>query len=190
MGHGMMLAGVVIDLTRSMKQYASNAPRGDMQYEFRVAPSCPPDKRLHIRSGIAVPSVRWSAFIEDDYIPYTICDFENQGETDMDLSFTNAGHYLPIILCYAQAWLDDRTEPIFNNVAGTETATALDAEGQIDGFLNGVENWYYERLPLCGVILKNNGYVDVSYAIEPIDAVPRGRSYIYRDARSSGGIFA
>jgi len=186
----MTLAGAVRELDRSMRQRAASAPRGDLQYQFRVAPSCPPDKQLHIRPGIAVPSIRWTAFIEDDYIPYTVCDFENQDETDVGLSFTNSGYYLPIILCYAQAWLDDRTEPIFDNVVGTESATALEAESQIDGFLNGVEDWYYARLPLCGVVFKNNGEVDVLYAIEPIDAVSRGRSYIYRDARSSGGIFA
>ena len=176
-------------LENKRQRAEAEVPGRDMWYEFKVAPSCPPNKRLHIRPGIATPSIRWPDFIQDDYIPYTVCDFENQAETDMDLVFTNANYFLPILLCYTHDWLEDRTEPIFDNVIGTEVATAELAEEQIDGFLNGVEAWYYERLPLCGVVLKNDGRASVNYAIEAIDSVNRGRSYLYRDARSSGGLF-
>ena len=176
-------------LDRARERSAADVPRRDMWYEFKVAPSCPPDKRLHIRPGIVTPSIRWSDFIEDDYIPYTVCDFENQTETDMGLVFVNAGYYLPILLCYNGEWLGYRDDPIFNNVIGTEVETAILAEAQIDGFLNGTEDWYYYRLPLCGVVLRNDGQVGANYAIQAIDAVNRGRSYLFRDSRSSGGLF-
>jgi len=190
MANGMTL-NVLRRLEKNMDRISGLAPGGDKWYQFKVAPSCPPDKRLHIRSGFPVPSIRWSDIIDDYLIPDTICDFGNVDETDMDLVFTNANYYLPLLLCYYGTWLTDTTtEPIFDNVIGTEVETLAEAEAQIDGFLNGVEQWYYYRLPLWGVVLKNDGNVDISYAIEPIDMVNRGRSYLYRDARSSGGIFS
>jgi len=163
-------------------------------YEFLPAPSCPPDRRIHIRGGIATTSGRWGWILVDDFIPDTVCDFENSSETGLDLIFSNAGHFLPLLLCYFGDWVAYRSiagyeEPVFDCVVGTEVATAAEAEAQIDSFLNGVEQWYYYRLPIWGVVLQNNGYAGVPYAILPIGAVNRGQSYLYRDARSNGGIF-
>lgn len=42
---------------------------------------------------------------------------------------------------------------------------------------------YPIRTPLAVLILKNNGTTGVLGEIEPVDAVNRGRSYIWRDAR-------
>lgn len=182
--------GRIVELEKYRGRLAANAPGGDLWYQFKVAPSCPPDKRLHVRPGIPVLSIRWTDFVEDDHLPYTVCDFENETETQMDLVFANANYYLPIVLCYSGSWLRNQSNPIFDSVIGIEAATSVLAEAQIDGFLNGIEAWYYYRLPLCGVVLKNNGAAGLPYMIEPVDMVNRGRSYIYRDARSSGGIFA
>lgn len=167
----------------------------DRWYNLMVAPSCPPDKRLYIRSGIVSPSGRWAVIMQEDFIPDTICDFENVDETQMDLNFTTADYYLGIILCYAGQWAAYRTlggayeEPVFDNVIGTEVATAVEAEAEIDAYLNGVDQWYYYRVPLWGVVLKNDGVVGVNYSILPIDAVNRGRSYMYRDARARHSLF-
>jgi hypothetical protein len=167
----------------------------DMWCQFKVAPSCPPDKRLHIRGGIATPEQRIGAFILDDFLPDWICDFENEPETQMDLNFTNAGYYLPLILCYYWDWVLNRSlgaayaEPVFDNVIGNEVATTQEAEAQIDAFLNGYTDWYYYRMPLWAVILQNDGQAGVDYAILPVDAVNRGRSYLYRDARAKFAIF-
>lgn len=164
------------------------------QYEFRVAPSCPPDKRVHIRGGVATPAGHWGFIMANDFLPDLTCDFEDSVITGMNLSFTNADYYLPIILCYFGDYVAYRTvdpdysEPTFDNVVGTEVETATEAEQQIDGFLNGVDQWYYYRFPLTGIVFKNDGTVDVNYAILPIDKINRGRSYLYRDARSNGGI--
>ncbi len=163
-------------------------------YEFLVAPSCPPDKRLHIRGGIVSPSGRWGWIMGDDFIPDITCDFENDSETGLDLIFSNANYYLPFILAYYGDWAAYRTVipdilPIFDCVTGTEVETAVEAEAQIDAFLNGYEQWYYYRVPLWGVVLKNAGVAGRPYEIMPIDRVNRGRSYMYRDARSNGGIF-
>lgn len=164
-------------------------------YEFLVSPSCPPDKRLYIKGGAVTPSGRWGGTVQDDFIPGWTCDFENEIETQMTLNFTNANYYLGMILCYYGAWAMYRTlggvytDPVFDNVIGTEVATATEAEAEVDAFLNGYTQWYYYRLPLWGLIIKNDGQVGVDYAIMPIDTVNRGRSYLYRDARSNGGIF-
>ena len=165
-------------------------------YELLVAPSCPPDKRLHIRGGIVTPSARWGWIMTNTYMPDTICDFENEAETQMDLVFTNANYYLPILLCYYGDWVaysyadpDYYGEPVFENVLGTEVATAAEAEAQIDALMNGTDNWYYYVCPLWAVMLKNDGQVGVPYAILPIDHVNRGRSYLYRDIRARHNIF-
>jgi len=166
----------------------------EMWYYFLVAPSCPPDKSVHIRGGISSLSGRWGAILQDDFIPDWICDFENEDETQLSLNFTNANYYLGLILCYYGDWVGYRSiagyeEPVFDCVVGTEVETATEAEQQIDAFLNGNTQWYYYRLPLWGVVLRNDGQTGVDYAILPVDAVNRGRSYLYRDARSRGGIF-
>ena len=167
----------------------------DKWYNLLIAPSCPPDKRLHIRRGIVSPGGRWGFNMQDDYIPNWICDFENETETQMALSFTNANYYLGIILCYYGEWAAYRTlgggysDPVFDNVIGTEVAMAAEAEAQLDAYLNGTDQWYYYRVPLWGVVLRNDGQVGVNYAILPVDIVNRGRSYLYRDARAKYSIF-
>ena len=38
-------------------------------YEFKTAPSCPPDKQIHIRGGIVNPSGNWGFIINSgDFI--------------------------------------------------------------------------------------------------------------------------
>ena len=165
-------------------------------YELLVSPSCPPDKRLHIRGGIATTSARWGWIMYNDFMPHTICDFENEGETQMTLTFTSANYYFPLILCYYGDWVayryfdpDRFAEPVFDNVTGTEVKTAADAEAQIDAWMNGYTDWYNYRLPLWGVVLKNDGQTGIPYAILPVDSINRGRSYLYRDCRARHNIF-
>jgi len=188
------VTSVLRKMDKQLQKTAGYEP-DNWQYEFRVAPSCPPDKRVHIRGGIATPSGQWGTIMASDFLPDLTCDFEDSTTTDMLLNFINANYFLPIILCYfgdyvAYHTVDDTySEPTFDNVIGTESETAAAAEAQIDGFLNGVGQWYYYRFPLTGIVFKNDGYAGVDYAIMPIDKVNRGRSYLYRDARSHGGIY-
>ena len=164
-----------------------------ISWQLQVTASCPPDKRVHIRSGIGVPAYQWGAVMQADFVPDQIGDFENSTETQMDLMFSNAGYYLPIVLCYYGDWVCYHSlgggylEPVFDNVIGAEVETAAEAEVQIDGFLNGVGQWYNYRVPLSGLVFKNDGRIDTQYAILPIDVVNRGRSYLYRDARVRRG---
>ena len=159
-------------------------------YEFLVAPSCPPDKRLHIRGGTVTPTSRWGFIIQQSYIEPQTCDFEDTDATDLSLNFSNAGYYLPLILCFYGDWLAYRTlgpayeDPVYDNVVGTEVATTVEAEAQLDSLLNGSNDWFDYKMPLYGVVLKNDGDTDSDAAILAIDAVNRGRSYLYRDARA------
>lgn len=157
-------------------------------YELSVTPSCPPDKRLQIRGGTVTASPYWLWVMNNDFVPDMVCDFENEEETGLALSFSSAEHYLPIILCYYYYWIQYRTvgadePPYFDCVVGTEVATSIEAEAQIDAWLNGYTQWYKETLPLWGVVFKNDGVVGIPSSILPIDSVNRGRSYLYRDAR-------
>jgi len=181
-------------LEKQQQRTAGYDPPGRW-FECLVAPSCPPDKRLHIRGGTATASAVWGWIMGTDFVPDTICDFENETETQMNLIFDNANYYLPIILCYYWEWVaqrvyyDEWTTYIFTNVIGVEVATAPEAEAQIDAWMNGYTQWYHDTMPLWGVVLKNNGQAGVHYAIQPIDQVNRGRSYLYRDARARHNIF-
>ena len=194
MGDGMS-HGITI-LRRMEKERAREAAHepNNRWYELLTAPSCPPDKRLHIRGGIAVAAPARGFIMNNDFVPDWICDFENEPETQLSLNFTNANYYLGIILCYYWEWVARRVlggydEPVFDCVVGSEVATATEAEVEIDALLNGVEQWYYYRMPLWAIVLKNDGSVGTNYAILPIDQVNRDRSYLYRDARSLGGIY-
>lgn len=191
---GAIIEGRIDRLQKANARKAAFEP-GDMWCQFKVAPSCPPDKRLHIRGGVATPEGRVGATSRNDFIPDWVCDLENVDETQMTLNFTNAGYYLPFILCYYWEWILYRTlgatyaEPVFDNVIGVEVATTQEAEAQIDAFLNGYTQWYYYRMPIWAVILQNDGTTGVDYAILPVDMINRGRSYLYRDARAKCAIF-
>ena len=197
MSYTATLAGVR-RLERQQERDAAHA-MPSRWYDFLVSPTCPPSKQLYIRGGIPSPSPYWGTIMTGTYIPAWTCDFENEDETQMDLVFSSANYYLPIILCYYYDFLAsypfygqdylDGGDPVFDNVIGTEVATSIQAEEQIDAWMNGVTKWFRELLPLVGVVFKNNGQTAVSYAIEPVDSVNRGRSYLYRDLRARHDIF-
>ena len=182
-------------LERQQEQEAGHAAP-TRWYEFGVAPTCPPSKRLNIRGGVASPSAYWGWIMTNTYLPDWTCDFENQGETQMDLVFSNANWYLPIILCYYADWVayyyadpEFYAEPVFDNVVGLEVATSAEAEAQIDAWMNGYTQWYKEVLPLTSIVFKNDGQTGVPGAILPVDYMNRGRSYMYRDLRARHNIF-
>lgn len=164
-------------------------------YDFLVAPSCPPDRRVHIRSGNASREETWGGMtILQNYTPSTIADFTSFEDTQLELQFTHAYYYLPTILCYAGDWIGRRDEdpayesPVYDCPAGVEVATAAEAEAQIDAWLNGYTRWCFLTFPLHGIVFRNDGQTGTSYAILPIDLVNRGRSYLYRDARARNSL--
>jgi len=166
----------------------------DRWYQFVTRPSCPPDTSVHISKGIVTLSAQWAAFIEQDYLPAITCDFTDTLFTGMDLIFESPNQYLGVILCYSQYYLqywiygEEYDDTAFDNViGGGGVETSNEAEAQIDGFLNGVDDWYNARLPLHGVVLRNDGRINIPGAVLPVDLVNRGRSYLYRDSRALRG---
>lgn len=193
MVYSVSVTSGIVSLEKQQAKDAALEP-DNLWYQFQVAASCPPGKTVTIRGGVVTPAYQWAVFEQTDVLPSVVADFADADATQMYLTFTNADYFLPIILCYHYDWVAYQgydppiyDNPVFDNVIGTEVETIGEAEAQIDGFLNGVDQWYDERLPLTGIVFKNDGQTGVQYAILPIDQINRGRSYLYRDARVRRG---
>lgn len=151
---------------------------------FRVSPTCPPSTAVNIRSGLAVINYRWGDIQDKTYFPDAVCDFTATDETQLPCNFSNSRYYLGIILCYHDDWLLSSTEPPYTIVGGaSEHLAAASAEQEIDGLLNGTDDWLVEVLPLAAIVLRNNGILGEDGQVLAIDALNRGRGYIYRDIR-------
>lgn len=157
-----------------------------VHYEFLVAPSCPPGKVVYIRAGTASSS-------RGEYLAPQIADFTDLYNMVDGFSFANAYWYRPLILCFDSGWVLYHDDPSmvptyytsqYDNVLGDEVATAQEAEAQIDAWMNGSLDWFYQRFPLWGIVLRNTGIVGANGELQPIDKINRGRSYLYRDCRA------
>lgn len=187
----------VID--RTQKRAAAFAPLGD-EYQFRVAPSCPPSKRLHMRGGRNANSANrgWAAWNYAQYRVYTVpdltADLEDSDSVTPLPTFSTANWYQLSILCLRMP--AETEEPDANDWSfylhtdGTEFETAAEAEA----WINADEFLLYNlwdtgaaigsTYALCGIVLRNDGNIDSPGAILPIDVVNRGRSYVWpRDLR-------
>lgn len=162
----------------------------DWAWHFATSASCPPDERIQVRGGVIYPGPYWLVLDSAGWRGPDACDFTDPEMTGLDCNFTNAYYYLGVILCYEADWLlfyyhwEPETQQHFEIVGGTtEWATPLEAEAEIDLMLNGTEAIYQERLPLCAVVLRNNGTTGIDGQILPIDPLNRGRSYLWKDVR-------
>jgi hypothetical protein len=144
---------------------------------FRIACSCPPDKRLHMRGGTmhAHP-------LDGDrswYVNSLICDFEDSDSIIPVVSFTLANWYQSYALVLASAGQSGTFD--FRLVGDDdEFETATEAEDNVMNVLNafGFHIWGV-NYPLCGVVLRNDGATATEGAILPIDPINRGRSYTW-----------
>lgn len=178
---------VMIDyrLQRLRKQEAQKAtsvsePLSD---HFRVSVSCPPDTRVHVRGGNVWEGSLWAGVGYGYYIESYTADFASPDNIDgFDGNFTNADYFVGII--FGREFYN---EDHFVTWSGTEFATAAEAEADIASVALLDEPWYgYDHnggLPLCGIVLKNDGNTGIDGAVLPVDAVNRGRSYYWRDLR-------
>jgi hypothetical protein len=167
-------------------------------YNFRVAPSCPPDQRVHMRGGLL-----WNPYPGDYYawqVPNATCDLTDGVQTFVNYySWRGGGGFdVPATLSWSnQYWYKVFTLVLrlhdFDaaNITFTlceledyqaEYETAAEAEAAWpDTVGTWQEAWYTDGYPLCGLILRNDG---TSTGFQPIDVVNRGRSYIWpRDCR-------
>jgi hypothetical protein len=171
--------------------------------QFRVTPTCPPSTTLRIRGGLLWPDPEtWFALGSIVNIEDMACDFTDVERTGLALNFLNPHFYLAYVMCFDLSYFwysiyyevgegKNVTQPFWFWGSGAEYATAAEAETEIDQRLNGGGPVYafmsdaglpFQRgdtMPLCGLILRNNGVVGTDGQILAIDPINRGRSYLW-----------
>lgn len=157
----------------------------------RAAVSCPPDAYIHVRGGwlfteygeqLPTPTISINFGLDPDGT-WGIDNWQGAPE------FTTAGYYRGAIVLRENTW-DSEAQEFGNdtNVIWTEEySTAACVEQWADWDLRWTLDKYY-GYPLCIIIVKNDGITateapGVHGHILPIDAVNRGRSYLWRDIR-------
>jgi hypothetical protein len=185
------------EVARLERQQAKLAARDDNAdaMQFTVHATCPPSVGFYVHGGRMVMPPSWDSS----------CFFVNSGVVDLttyDLdywpyTFTNANWYLPLyatIGWYYVAWdqgyvdMQDTvrfhgatTGPGFGYSGGgfVEYETAAEAEQSLSG-ADYIQDYICETgEPLCKLILMNNGNTAESNQFRPVDAVNRGRSYLF-----------
>ena len=158
---------------------------------FRVAPSCPPDKRLHVRGGLTYASPgAWGydfSYLAWD-IPNLTADLEDEDQVGVDITFATADYYLSYVLILLIPDPPEDPSPsdwIFNlKGSGTEYATAAEAEDDLVSHMAAQTVWPDPGVedsgsPLCGLVLHNDGTTGAGCHILPVDPINRGRSYMW-----------
>lgn len=176
-----------------LQRNTHDADVADTWYHFRVAASCPPDKRIHIRPGYLLTGWYFMTLSDGGWVDAVVVDFSD-GLDSISLSFTNANYYMAFILCFTYESLIDHGVPVYQGEwndpipyavgVSTEYATAVEAEEYIKNLLSGsqeIQNGSF--FPLCALIMRNDGTTGINGGILPIDSVNRGRSYIWLDCR-------
>lgn len=190
---------------RKLERQATKAGTREENYgawTFVCAPSLPPDRRVHMRGGWVYENGYW---VPNGGLRAIdgVADFASEASFHVQTygdavpysgAFVQAFYYLAYILCwdhenfYGATYGNDTGPPAVGetwfNVCGdqVEYPTAAQAENSILDVL-GTQDVYQERMPLRAVILHNDGQVGVTGAVQPIDAVNRGRSYLWLDLR-------
>ena len=180
----------------SQRRAASAVPSDTWQ--FRVFTSCPPDKRLRVIGGrnYCARNRGFSAYDFAEYKCYTvpdlIADLEDPASVLEVPIFSTPYYYQLFFFCLRLPSVEE--EPgaedwtFYLHGTGDEFETSAEAEQWINSetFLeydlwNGTVGAVYQ---LCGVVLRNDGQVEIAGAFQPIDVVNRGRSYLWpRDVR-------
>lgn len=151
-------------------------------YHFLPSISYPPSTTINIRGGYlyAGPGMGnpGQARIYDDYA----LDLAG-ADSPLSHSFTTADAYLGILLCIdaASGWDDGEWQfAVYGD--SEEHTTKEDAEDYAWGLFTSSTVWL-GKLPVCLLIIRNNGITGTPHDILPIDAVNRQRSYLWMDVR-------
>lgn len=197
-----------LNMLERQQRRESGFVEGADYYWLRVAPSCPPDKQLHVRGGRTYLSYnpQFPATF-DDYeeraytVPDLTADLSDSDSVTIDITFTTANYYQFFLLeLKLPATVDGPTESdwsFYLHGTGDEFATAGEAEAWLHSTdFQQSSPWDEDTsigcaYPLCGVVLRNDGQTGVAGAFLPIDVVNRGRSYTWpRDMRPRQDIYA
>ena len=91
-----------IGTLRKQEQQRAGTVEGNDWYVLRVAPSCPPDKRIHLRGGHVAAGYfgrTWADYRHRVYtVPDLTADLADPTSVGADPSFTNANWYKLAIL--------------------------------------------------------------------------------------------
>lgn len=198
MAHAYGIVEGRIERLRKAQEKEADRAEDPAWYNFRVAPSCPPDKRVHMRGGLL-----WNPYPGNYYawqVPSATCDLTDPEQTfanfytQSNFDYNNTPHFQWTNLYYYKVFtlvlrLHDFDPGNITFVLSEmeedwtlEYETAAEAEGAWpDTVGTWQQAWYTDGYPLCGLILRNDGTLT---GFQPIDVVNRGRSYIWpRDIR-------
>lgn len=190
-------------LERQQKKLDSRMDNADAM-QFTVHPTCPPSVGFYVHGGRIAMIPSWDGVTY--YLTSGTVDLQTHTESYWDYVFTNANWYLPLYMTiswYYTAWDGGYAEvtdavrfhgaepgPGFGYWGGgfVEYATAAEAEAAIDTDppLPSTDYIIETGIPCCRLILRNNGNTTLPNQFQPVDAVNRGRSYLwgqYRDGR-------
>ena len=191
----MSLIQRVQDLEKASRR--KGATETDWRWdEFRVSVSIPPDKRIHMRGGVAYAGL---AYFGEDFsdrawfVPARTADLTSVSSVFIDVTFSGVGTYQAhtiLIAIPTDPQLPSETDWNFRLVTdGNEYATALEAEAAMDAMLDEYNTSWPEPvddppsgMPLSGLILRSETS-GPGCPILPIDPINRGRSYLYQDIR-------
>lgn len=151
---------------------------------LRVSPACPPNTNVHIHGGWLYLSIYWWDSGEGRWWPSSACDFSDSGNFDNYTgTFVNAYYYHGVIWCIEYNGFIGNTPAYHIVSSGLEYETAGEAEDSIAILLSGTDDVYYEWIPIWSIVLRNDGRTGVDGAIQAIEAINRGKSYLWRDVR-------
>ena len=180
-----VLDGKISSLEKQQRQRGSAVQSQDW-YENRVYPSIPPSTIINVRGGRIwiTPSFWAQSWYNED----ASFDLSNTSECFPSYTFINPGWYLPVSVAKEDGYFDDvglylygPDRPLSTGGGFVEYGTSTEAEDAIDAILNDGPG--HGGIPVCLLILRNNGNVSIPNQFMPIDQVNRGRSYFYGDIR-------
>lgn len=199
----IVLEGRLSRIEKKQAQRAGAAQNWDA-YQFTAGAICPPTTSIYVRGGRMVWPASWaegvSYYLSDETLDFTTP--EASIAYQWPYSFTNANWYLPVYVVIA--WLGAYTT-IEDTGYGTPRFRLYGADyysfygggfveyetsGEAEDAIDGTNPDFYQDhicevgLPICRVILRNNGTVGEPYQFMPVDAVNRGRSYLWGQFRN------
>lgn len=169
-------------LERQANRAAAYEPHADW-WRFAVSVSQPPDTRLHMRGGFLYSNPymgygygggRWR-------IEPRSFDLSDVAVTGESVTFAHSYWYLGWVVVHQVTYPDyTPSRPIWV-AASDEVATAAEAEEGALDWLHVAWSYAWENGIVLGVVvLRNNGDTGQPNQFQPIDAVNRGRSYLWR----------
>lgn len=155
------------------------------QWDFKVAPSCPPSTTIHMRGGTVWGD--WGAGWDGDawYVDSASHDMADINDSGDAYWFTNAYYYISFAVMLKDSGYPGTSPPLYVITSAAEYATGAEAEAAA---FPAIATGAFDPdagfgIPLAILIMRNNGDTTLVNQYMPIDGVNRGRSYIWRNLK-------